>query len=518
MFFRPQLRGEWFTDTVFGPVKSKDGNKCGQIYANGAYFATFYPMDSKSKAGDSLRVFCREFGVPEVLRHDGAGEMTGKNTEFRKMVRKYNIKTHISEPDLHNQSPAEGVVREVRKKWYRVMFKKRVPKIYWDYGMRWVCETMSRTHLRAHRIDGGVPLQGITGDTVDISNYLEFGFYDRVWFNDNAGLGETKPGRWLGVAENIGSIMTYYILQENGKIVARSTVWNPTNLELQTDDVKATFKAYDDEIARRIGTNDFPVEGDKPDPELWADLIENDEDFREEFFKVYQDEGVKDATDAEPSPGIADEQMLSMELALPKPGEDDLKLARVKRRKRDHDGQPIGVAHKNPILDTRVFDVEFEDGHTAAMTANGIAENLFAQVDQDGHRLLLMDEIVDHRQGPEAVSKANGFLTTKSGQKRRKPTTTGWDLRIKWKDGSETWTPLKDMKESYMVQTAEYAVQNKLNEEPAFAWWVPTVIRKRKAILSKVKSKYWEKTHKYGIEVPKSIRQAQELDRKNGSH
>jgi hypothetical protein len=149
------------------------------------------------------------------------------------------------------------------------MFKKKVPKIYWDYGMRWVCETMSRTHLRANRIDGGIPLQGITGDTTDISNFLEFGFYDRVWYRDNAGLGEIKPGRWLGVAHHIGSIMSYYILEENGQIVARSTVWNPTNLEQQTDDVMATFKAYDVELARRIGANEFPTEGDdKPDPAL----------------------------------------------------------------------------------------------------------------------------------------------------------------------------------------------------------------------------------------------------------
>jgi hypothetical protein len=516
MFFRRQLQGEWYTDTVFGPVKSKDGNNCGQIFANGNYFAQFYPMDSKKKAGDSLKVFCREYGVPEILRHDGAKEMVEKRSEFRKQVVKHNIKTHTSEAHLHNQSPAEGVVREIRKKWYRVMFKKRVPQIYWDYGMRWVCEIQSRTHLRAHRINGGVPLQGITGDTVDIANYLEFGFYDRAWYRDNAGLGEIKPGRWLGVAENIGSIMTYYILQQNGQVVARSTVWNPTNLELQTDDVKDTFKAYDVELTRRIGSNDFPMEGDKPDPEQWADLRETDEDFREEFFKVYQDEGLLDAKDDEPSPGIADEQLLMMELALPRHGEDP-QLARVKRRKTDHNGAAIGIAHTNPILDTRVFEVEFLDGETAAMTANGIAENLFAQVDQDGHRLLLMDEIIDHRRGQDAVSKDDAFLTTSSGQQRRKPTTTGWDLRIKWKDGAETWTPLKDMKESYMVQTAEYAVQNQLHEEPAFAWWVPAVIKKRKTILSKVKSKYWQKTHKYGIEVPKNIKQAKELDTKNGN-
>ena len=37
------------------------------------------------------------------------------------------------------------------------------------------------------------------------------------------------------------------------------------------------------------------------------------------------------------------------------------------------------------------------DGHKAAMTANFIASNLFAQVDQYRQRFLLFDEIIDHR-------------------------------------------------------------------------------------------------------------------------
>jgi hypothetical protein len=47
-----------------------------------------------------------------------------------------------------------------------------------------------------------------------------------------------------------------------------------------------------------------------------------------------------------------------------------------KRGKVDANGVPIGRAHANPILDTRVFEVEFLDGHIAAMTANAIDENL----------------------------------------------------------------------------------------------------------------------------------------------
>jgi hypothetical protein len=51
---------------------------------------------------------------------------------------------------------------------------------------------MSRTHTKSHRIDGGIPLQKVTGETVDISSYVDFGFYDHVIYRDNAGLSESK--------------------------------------------------------------------------------------------------------------------------------------------------------------------------------------------------------------------------------------------------------------------------------------------------------------------------------------
>ena len=52
-------------------------------------------------------------------------------------------------------------------------------------------------------------------------------------------------------------------------------------------------------------------------------------------------------------------------------------------------------------------------------------------------------------------------------------------------------------------------------DEPAFAWWVNYVHKKRERILSKVKSKYWVRTHKYGIRVPKIVQEAIEIDRMN---
>ena len=54
-------------------------------------------------------------------------------------------------------------------------------------------------------------------------------------------------------------------------------------------------------------------------------------------------------------------------------------------------GEPIGKAHKNPLLDSRQFEVEYIDGTTEILSANIIAENILAQVDDQGQRQLLLD-------------------------------------------------------------------------------------------------------------------------------
>ena len=42
------------------------------------------------------------------------------------------------------------------------------------------------------------------------------------------------------------------------------------------------------------------------------------------------------------------------------------------------------------------------------------------------------------------------------------------------------------------------------------------VLKKRNRIIAKVKSKYWVRTHKFGIRVPKSVNEVKRLDEANG--
>ena len=136
-----------------------------------------------------------------------------KGTEFMMQIRQHGIDYHISETQRHNENPAEGVIREIRKKWYRILVRKHVPKRLWDYGFVWVSEIMSMTNICSRSIgESIVPMTHITGETVDISEFLDFGFYDRVWYKENSGLGPESPGRWLGVSSRTGRLMCYFIL------------------------------------------------------------------------------------------------------------------------------------------------------------------------------------------------------------------------------------------------------------------------------------------------------------------
>jgi hypothetical protein len=102
-----------------------------------------------------------------------------------------------------------------------------------------------------------------------------------------------------------------------------------------------------------------------------------------------------------------------------------------------------------------------------------------------------------------------------SGVKQQVQTTKGWEVNIQWRDESTTWHALKDTKDSYPVEMAEYATENGLALKPAFRWWIPHGMKKRDRIISRTKASYWTKTHKYGFEVPKNYPDCVRIDGEN---
>ena len=177
----------------------------------------------------------------------------------------------------------------------------------------------------------------------------------------------------------------------------------------------------------------------------------------------------------------------------------------------------LAYRRKNILTNTSLYEVEFPDGHVEELQYNIIAENMMSQVDSEGHHWQLLLEISDHRSNHLAIPKRDGFIRSHNGNLHPKKTTIGWDIEVEWKDGSMTWVPLKELKVSNPIELAEYAIANNLDEEPAFKWWVKDTLRQRDRIISKVKTKYWRTTHKFGIEVPKTVIEAYKIDERTGT-
>jgi hypothetical protein len=88
---------------------------------------------------------------------------------------------------------------------------------------------------------------------------------------------------------------------------------------------------------------------------------------------------------------------------------------------------------------------------------------------------------------------------------------------VGWGDGTTSWIPLKDKKNSNPIEAAEYAVAQQLAGFPAFAWWVRTALRARDRFIKKVKTRYCKRTHKNGIAMPKSVSEALAFDKRSGT-
>ena len=470
--------------------------------------------------GNTLTQFVSDYGVPEHLTFDGASVQTGPKTGFMDAIRKYEIKYHVSGPRRPNENPAEQSIHEVKKRWYRIMLKKKVPARLWDYGFTWVCEIENVSANLSKYAEGRTPIEIITGDTPDISEYLDFEFYDWVLFRSNAGLGEVELGRWLGVSHRVGRMMSYWLLPPSGIPISATTVQRLTNAERATNEMQKRMDEYDAKLKVLFEAQSADVTHslrDVPSDKI-VDPQDEDPTFYDDFARVIDDAQLAHSDnevkidDTE----IESDNYIGMEFAMARGGEESPIHGKVRRRVTDEEGIAVGTSHSNPLLDSRRYEIEFADGHIDELTANIIAENLLSQVDEEGHRQMMLSEIIDHRVLPDAIPKEEGTYVNPYGIKRKKTTTRGWEILVEWKDGSSDWIAMKDLKESYPVELATYAVDRKIQDEPAFAWWVPHVLKKRAIILQKVKSKYWARTHKYGIRIPKNIKEAIAIDAENG--
>jgi hypothetical protein len=492
-----------YTDTLFSNKKSIRGYTCAQVFTDGKKFFRAYPLAKKGDAHHALTGFIQDVGIPKNCLVDGAKEE--RDGEWGWIIKHYHIKTRTTEPRSLWQNRAEAGVHELKKLARKALRRTAAPTDFWCYALEWAAKVTSLTAHSLPALRARTPEENITGRTPDVSEYAHFTFFDWVWYREQAVFPEAdmRLARWVGVATDVGQALTYWLLTDKCTVIARSSVIHLRDYELSDP----TILRQQDEYMRKIherGHMSYDIE----DPFIITESDHQFSDFtHEEENQVYSTPEMDDFT-----PETYDEYLAAQVLLPLGDSMHSMQMGEVIRRKRDHNGRPMGIRNTNPLLDTREYIVSFPDGTQQSFMANAIAKNLYSQADAEGRTHAVFQEIVGHEQDDSAI------LAGEHANDEPYYTTKGWKFQVMWRDGTSSLVPLREMKDSFPVQTAEYAVAHKLSQEPAFKWWVNQVLRKHQCIVEKLKKKkYWRRTHKYGIELPKSVPEALEIDVRTGT-
>ena len=109
---------------------------------------------------------------------------------------------------------------------------------------------------------------------------------------------------------------------------------------------------------------------------------------------------------------------IGVDLLFPKGG--IMTRGGVTAQKRDADGNPKGRANSNPILDTREYTVTFDNGDVTNLTANLIAELMYAQCDPNGSQYVLLDSLIDHQRLDTALRLSDQTTVQNDGRTYKK--------------------------------------------------------------------------------------------------
>jgi hypothetical protein len=150
-------------------------------------------------------------------------------------------------------------------------------------------------------------------------------------------------------------------------------------LEKLTEEFKYAIKFDKDmkcHFKEEMTSSDSGIRGIKAESRRLVRVHQFELDFQEKFDKIIKDPSVPEAGKVFAT-DVVDDTYLNVKLAIPRDG-DGLEYARVTKRLRDKDGLP--TASYNPILQKRMYEVEYPDGHKASLGANAIAkaETMFA--------------------------------------------------------------------------------------------------------------------------------------------
>ena len=432
----------FYMDTFYATAKGSKSlrqNTCCQLFVTDKGYVYVVPMKAEKQVIHAVKQFAKEIGAPDAIICDAAKAQT--KDELKQFLNNIGTSLKTLEEGTPWANRAELYIGLIKEAVRKDMKESNSPLRLWDYCVERRAAINNLTAKNLFQLHSSNAHTSLTGTEGDISNLCTFKWYDWCYFRDQrTSFPESKEvlGRVLGPARGEGNSMCQWILKSNGRVVPRRSARPLHDDEWVSETEIAKRKLFDKLIGRRLGDPAFTTK-----TETNAELFE-EYSSEEETARIVSD--IEDAVDhvgnsinLQP----AYDKMINLEIHANHDGQQQ--VGRVVGRTLGSDGRTVGRYHEKPIMNSMLYDVEFPDGQVKEYAANIISENILSQVDSEGFTTSHLESIVDYRVNDSAVPKSRGFITSGNGQRKRRKTTKGWELLVRWINKEETWVPLKDL-------------------------------------------------------------------------
>lgn len=220
-------------------------------------------------------------------------------------------------------------------------------------------------------------------------------------------------GRYLRPSFDIGEAMCALILTKDGGQVSRTSVFPPSVEDSNSEEVTQKKQDYETALKSALRDRYNPLDGadradETPEPDFYVSISDRDE----------PQAPIREADDIQHE---AFDKYVSSRVCIHQG--DGMSYGTVVRRKRDSNGELTKHSNRNPLMDTSIYEVEFDNGDTESYSANIITEAIYSQIDA----YYSLDEIIDHKSDGTAVKEDDAYIT-RNGRRVLRQTTKGWKL------------------------------------------------------------------------------------------
>ena len=500
------------TDTIYGPgcPAVDDGSTAAQFFVGrkSGFCAVEGLGKSDKRYAAALLNHIRRYGAMDQIVSDNARAEISKRVQH--ILNQLQIKDWTSEPYDKDQNFAERVWRDAKRMTETTLNFSNAPAYVWLLAFEYVC--FVKNHTAHERLGWRTPCEWLLGYTPDITVLLCFVFWEPVYYAVNEASFPSTPdealGRFVGIADCVGSSVSFKILTEDMKVITRSVVRTATKPGAYQN-LRANARAPT--LAPKPNTNGLKIRDQTQ--QVTVETVNDDED--EDNAEEDSDEPTKGDPNVDPTVArntflhSAMEDAVKNGRELPTIDIVDI-LGRTFITSPDAEGeQKRATIEEAEFLQQKTADqaeplIKFKckvgtERFEEIMTYNRMLH--WCDQHKDNGNFFAIDGICGHRRNP----KARG----------------GWQVLVQWASGTTDWRDITPIFEDDGPTLALYGEKHKLLDEPG--WRRCKGIAKRKKVIGRMINQVRLKNfrnrprYKYGHQVPRSHHEATLIDEREGN-